>query len=47
MKSGGWTVDEYHRKEKTVVLYHQPGEDAEEYIVNHGFRLVVKEKNNE
>jgi len=43
--NGKWTADEYYRNEKTVVFYSHPGEEAEEYIVNHGFRLVVKDKN--
>jgi superfamily II DNA/RNA helicase len=43
--NGKWTADEYYRNEKTVVFYRHPGEEAEEYIVNHGFRLVVKDKN--
>ncbi|WP_461246155.1 DEAD/DEAH box helicase [Treponema sp. R6D11] len=40
-----WTADEYHRDKKTVVFYRHPGEEAEEYIENHGFKLVVKDKN--
>jgi hypothetical protein len=47
INKGRWTADEYHRKEKTVVFHQYPGKEAEEYIVNHGFRLVVKEKGNE
>jgi len=40
-----WKADEYHRDKKTVIFSKHPGEDAEEYIVNHGFRLVVRDKN--
>ncbi|GHT97689.1 RNA helicase [Spirochaetia bacterium] len=47
INEGKWTADEYHRKEKTVVFHQHPGKEAEEYIVNHGFRLVVGEKGNE
>jgi superfamily II DNA/RNA helicase len=46
VNDGKWTADEYHRNEKIVVFYHPPGEEAEDYIVNHGFKLVVKEKDN-
>jgi hypothetical protein len=42
INGGKWTADEYHRNDKTVVFNQHPGEEAEEYIMNHGFRLVVK-----
>ena len=42
--NGKWTADEYHRNKKTVVFYQHPGAEAEEYIINHGFRLVIKEQ---
>jgi hypothetical protein len=45
INNGKWTADEYHRNEKIVVFYSHPGEEAEEYIVNHGFRLVIRDKN--
>jgi hypothetical protein len=45
--NGRWTADEYRKNEKTVIFSRHPGEEAEEYFVNHGFRLVVKEKDNE
>jgi hypothetical protein len=41
---GRWTADEYHRSKKNLVFYQHPGAEAEEYIVNHGFRLIIKEK---
>jgi hypothetical protein len=47
INEGKWTADEYRRKEKVVVFHQYPGKEAEEYIVNHGFRLVVKEKEKE
>ena len=47
INGGKWTADEYLRNEKTAVFYQHPGEEAEEYIVNHGFKLVVKDKENE
>lgn len=47
INEGKWTADEYHRKEKTVVFHRHPGKEAEEYIVNHGFRLVVEENRHE
>jgi hypothetical protein len=47
ISEGKWIADEYHRKEKIVVFYQYPGKEAEEYIVNHGFRLVIKEEEHE
>ena len=47
INGGRWTANEYHRNEKTVIFYQHPGSEAEEYIVNHGFRLIIKDSNNE
>ncbi|MCL2880782.1 MAG: DUF1998 domain-containing protein, partial [Treponema sp.] len=44
IKDGKWIADEYQRDKKTVVFYRHPGEEAEEYIVNRGFRLIVRGK---
>jgi superfamily II DNA/RNA helicase len=47
INDGKWTADEYFRNEKRVVFYRHPGEEAEEYIVNHGFKLVIRDRENE
>jgi hypothetical protein len=44
INGGKWTANEYYKNEKIVVFYQHPGQEAEEYIANHGFKLVVKEK---
>ena len=41
INDGKWKADEYYHSEKTVVFYNHPGEEAEEYITNHGFKLIV------
>jgi len=45
INNGKWTADEYHGNEKIVVFHKHPGKEAEEYIVNHGFELLVGGKN--
>jgi hypothetical protein len=44
MNNGKWIADEYHRNEKIIVFYRYPGKEAEEYIADHGFKLIVREK---
>jgi hypothetical protein len=41
INDGQWTADEYYKKEKMVVFYEPPGKEAEEYILNHGFKLII------
>ena len=43
VKGGRWTADEFHENEKIVVFSQHPGTEAEDYIVNKGFKLVVRE----
>jgi hypothetical protein len=47
INGGKWTADEYFRNEKKVVFYRHPGEEAEEYLINHGFMLVIRDRENE
>jgi len=47
VNGGKWIADEYHRNEKTVVFYRHPGKEAEDYCVNHGFNLLVRDKKDE
>lgn len=47
INGGKWTADEYYRAEKKVVFHQHPGAEAEEYIVNHGFRFMIKGQHNE
>jgi hypothetical protein len=44
INNGKWMADEYYQNEKKVVFYRHPGKEAEEYIINHGFVLEIKEK---
>jgi hypothetical protein len=43
INGGKWTADEYHGIEKKAVFYKHPGKEAEEYIVNRGFKFEIQE----
>ena len=45
INNGKWTADEYHQNKKTVVFYKHPGEEAENYIINRGFKLEIGRNN--
>jgi hypothetical protein len=42
--NGAWTADEYYETEKEVVFYKYPGKDAEDYIINRGYKPVIGKK---
>jgi hypothetical protein len=45
INNGKWTADEFYGIEKIVVFYQHPGKEAEEYIVNRGFKFVAGKEN--
>jgi len=44
INNGKWTADEYHQNEKVVVFYRHPGEEAEDHLINRGFKLEIRQE---
>jgi hypothetical protein len=44
INNGVWIADEYYENEKKVVFYEHPGKEAEDYIINRGYKLVIGKK---